>query len=1044
MNLSIRHWLAEKKQQSYDKQAFCSDITARLSFSIITDLEVKSLTPLDISPLAEILELPLSVVWQEVEFVATMTENLLNNLSQKKPLKRNEGVWLTFQIAYLRGLRQVIEQEINLCQPWVARSSQKSVRLADNILEQNDLFCEYFLPDIQLQGLLKTIRPGKLNDNQAEQALSFLDESLLVQQFNQVTVAWLMANGAEENVAKLIIQRLGYGFAGHLLAVVAENAAPLAQLQKFVRLGNPLPGNLPYQSTQAADTIDLIREQYRAHLLQQASKPLFLEVFALKDIYIPPKGLPIGENIFESVDLSMWVEQHLNDTQNIMVIEGVAGIGKSSFCQVLANHVATNLYPTWMPILIRLRDIIYSEDLAESLNRAFFANSQVHLAEWLENPNLRCLLILDGWDELPPSEKIHKVKFLQQLLDLQLQSPHHVVVTSQPGKLVEIFGELSPQFQRICIQPWEPHQLRQWFQVWGKVLSMSLSQNLFTFCKQAGVFKANSPLPELSVMVRQPLMLYLLGVLYRDGLLDEEILKLAFSSKQKGNATLMWEIYQRLSFWLLGYPHIGGVKPILVRETETHVHRTQNAIAFQLKGLQPQDLIQKIKAVSLQILQSQQGSIGVDVETSRLLPSFYFKSLVEQSQKLPHQLNTINKHQFNSVSIPKKAYNPEWIGNRQETTHDFEVTYQPQKFLKTEFSHALLGEFLCAQAIIQQIKLIIRSQPDNYGGSTLVMSSPQQLAQHIYSLLGYGIVNTQIRELVIAGLRKEPQREFSFVALCDRLGEFWYAYCRGRWFDEGFAHEAWKYFRSLNNPINVEQVNTSVGINLFFLLCASHREANLQFSPCHHPQTRELLNPEALLLLINKSIIFSNYTFANSIAASELINLNLTGAELSGVMLVAANLVGVNLVDSKLVAANLTQAQLQNTNLAGANLTGANLTGANLTGANLTGANLAGANLTGANIHNAIFINACLHHAILAECDRQTLKLNGAMFSLEEYKLLKNLLLQHSRQQITNSNTSTNIWLDKMTDMGIIESAEGEMTSEDFDYEAEDDTMLGV
>ncbi|AFZ03327.1 pentapeptide repeat-containing protein [Calothrix sp. PCC 6303] len=324
------------------------------------------------------------------------------------------------------------------------------------------------------------------------------------------------------------------------------------------------------------------------------------------------------------------------------------------------------------------------------------------------------------------------------------------------------------------------------------------------------------------------------------------------------------------------------------------------------------------------------------------------------------------------------------------------------------------------------------------------MSSPQQLAQHIYSLLGYGILSSEIRELVIAGLRKEPQREFSFVALCDRLGEFWYAYCRGRWFDEGWAHEAWKYFRSLNNPINVEQVNTAVGINLFFLLCAFHREANLQFSPCHHPQTGELLNPEALLLLINKSIIFSNHTFAHCIRAEGLINLNLTGTELSGVMLVAANLVGVNLADSKIVAANLTQAQLQNSNLAGANLTGANLTGANLTGANLTGANLTGANLTGANIHNAIFTNACLDSAILAECDRQTAKLNGAMFSLEEYKLLRNLLIQHSRHQITNSNTSTNIWLDKMTDMGIIESAEGEMTSEDFDYEVENQTILEV
>jgi hypothetical protein len=454
--------------------------------------------------------------------------------------------------------------------------------------------------------------------------------------------------------------------------------------------------------------------------------------------------------------------------------------------------------------------------------------------------------------------------------------------------------------------------------------------------------------------------------------------------------------------------------------------------------------LEKIQAVSLQILHSQQGSSEVDLETSRLLPSFYFKSLAEKSQKFSCQLNSTKKYQFNPIFIRKNTSNPEWIGDAEETIQDFKLKHQPQKFLKTEFTHSKLGEYLCAKAIIQQIKLITQCQADNYGGSILMMASPQQLAQHIYSLLGYGILSPEIRELVIAGLRREPQREFSFAVLCDRLTEFWYAYCRGRWFDEGFAHEAWKYFRSLNNPINVEQINTAVGINLFFLLCGFHREANLLFSPCHHPQTRELLNPDALLLLINKSIVFSNHPFASYIRSPELTSLNLAGAELSGVMLVGANLDGVNLVDSKLVGANLSQVQLQNANLAGANLTGVNLTGANLTGANLTGANLTGANLTGANIHTTIFTNACLEQAIIAECDRQTVKLNGAMLSLEEYNVLKNLLLQHSRHQITNSNTNTNIWLDKMTDMGIIESAEGEMSSEDFDDEIQDETILEV
>ena len=94
------------------------------------------------------------------------------------------------------------------------------------------------LQDAKLQGLLKTLSPGKLTDTQAEQALSLMADSLLVQQMNNATVAWFVANGAEEPEAKLLTQRLSHALPGHLLTVIAQNAPPLAQLQKFVRLGS--------------------------------------------------------------------------------------------------------------------------------------------------------------------------------------------------------------------------------------------------------------------------------------------------------------------------------------------------------------------------------------------------------------------------------------------------------------------------------------------------------------------------------------------------------------------------------------------------------------------------------------------------------------------------------------------------------------------------------------------------------------------------------------------------------------------------------------
>ncbi|WP_442936582.1 hypothetical protein [Nostoc sp.] len=53
-------------------------------------------------------------------------------------------------------------------------------------------------------------------------------DSLLVQQINNVAIAWLVANGAEEPEAKLLIQRLVNSLPGNMLVVVTENAVPLA------------------------------------------------------------------------------------------------------------------------------------------------------------------------------------------------------------------------------------------------------------------------------------------------------------------------------------------------------------------------------------------------------------------------------------------------------------------------------------------------------------------------------------------------------------------------------------------------------------------------------------------------------------------------------------------------------------------------------------------------------------------------------------------------------------------------------------------------
>jgi len=1001
MNLSIRQWLAERQIEISQIREFSLGQLAGVAYRIVQDMEVKSLAPLDICTLAEVLELPLGAVWQDINIIARLTESLLRSLSEKKALKRNEGTWLAFQIAYLQALQQVIAQEISLQKPWLNRAMIPSPA---EILKE--LVSKLSLQDVQLQGLLKTLSPGKLTDTQAEQALSVVADSLLVQQMNNATVAWFIANGAEDLEAKLLTQRLTHSLSGYLLKVVAENAPPLAQLQKFFQLGSTSNISSPESAhSSVGDKIDLHRENYRAILLQNLSTPLFMESFALKDIYVPLKGVVADINNSPSVDLKKWAQEQLADSETIAVITSEPGYGKTSFCQIWAAEVARELYPSWMPIIIRLRDIKYGKTLAETLNSGFPLKAQTNLNNWLEQENPRCLLLLDGLDELPAANLGTRAKaiFLQQLIAFQAEGKHKIVLTSRKNTLEEIDSDILLQLQQIVIQPLEQEQLKQWFQQWAILQSLPIAQNFFTFLKQSGLFVSNSKFPELAALVRQPLMLYLLGILHRDALLDEEIWQLA---QQTSTTTVVWEIYHRLSRWLLGYPATGGIKTMLLRSGSAHIHRTQEAIANLLSGRHPQDLLNQMQAIALQILHSDRYQINLPGQYHlNTLPAFYFKTSSSPYSLLP-------------------------------------TPHSPL----TEFSHPKLGEYLCAEAIANQLQILTQQQKDTYGTLIFCLDSPTSVAQHLYNLLGYGVLTQDIEKLVIETLLHHPKSDFSLDLLLQRLELFWRGYCQGRWLNEGIVHQAWNYYHKLNNPINVEQINANVGVNIFLLLCAGYRVTKVAFSPCGSPKNVEEFYPEALTMLFGKVAILANYVTIRRILPQSLAGINLSAASLLQTMLVKANLAETNLSSAILIGANLTGANLSHANLTSADLSHANLTDANLSYANLTGANLTGANLSKVNLETVNLTNACLFDTILTDTDREIATGNGAVFSLEQYYTLKKLLSQPFLMNITDSADKTEAWFNNNLNIRGIESLEGEpISSVDlYDDDVEDETVFSV
>jgi hypothetical protein len=1039
MSLNLRHWLAER-QIELAQLGHSHVQVAGVAFRIVQDMEVKSLTPFDISPLAEVLELPLTAAWQAAEPLSLLSVGLLRLLSRKKPLKRNEGTWLTFQIAYINALQGILEQESRLRRPWLDRARVPTAA------EGNEPLIDPSLP-----GLLKTLRPGRLSDSQAEQALSQMGESFFVQQMNSISMAWFVANGAEDTEAKLLTQRLVYGLPGYLLEVIAENALPLAQLQKFVRLGNlvhwgdsPETDDFPESLGSSPTTlpIDLHRERYRATLLKKLSEPLLTEHFALKDLYVPLKGVAVREESVSSpastVDLSDWVMSQLQDLETIAVIEAESGYGKTSFCKIWAAQVAQELYPRWMPVLIHLRDVTLKQTLEQTLETAFPQGRFTDAEGWLSPIHPPCLLIIDGLDELPclPQAERSLGTFMAQVMRFYHQRRgathryrHKLILTGTPETidwltrkyqqdgnllLASLGGQNIVPLQRIVIQPFGQEEFRQWFIQWAKLQSKSIAQMYFSFLKQGGVFRLASKVQDLANLLCQPLQLYLLGVLHRDGLIDERIFELPYPQ-------VKFEIYDRICRWLLGEPlRKSGVMPELVREGLAHACRSPEVIAHILQGKNPQEVRYLMQMTALTLLQTGQHQVAVSKVTALLTKAGLLeREFPEQTQE------KISKDQNLENRLPALFFRCNF--STQVSSSEANI----------EFSHSILGGYLAAEAIASQLKSLTQQVQDRYGDVTFAIQSAKEVAQHLYALLGYGVLSKEVEELVIERLRREQTRnvsKFSFAVLFERLEHFYRAYCRSRWLDEEVAHQVHAELQGLHNPLTVLQVDAAVGLNVFLLLCAIAQayatsaiepEASLAFWPCGNPSLPQEFEPERLLTLMSHTAVLSPTAFWQR-SRQSLMLLQLSGAYLNQVMLAEANLWLVNFSAAELMGANLAGANLQEANLSWANLTGANLSKANLSGAKLEGANLSGANLLEAKLNLANLNHTCLYNAQL-EADLANLaRDNGAIFSLEEFYEYKQSL-PRSPQDIleqTRAQPESTVFL--------IESAEGEPVFPDY------------
>ncbi len=983
-------------QETFEQVTLIRGIAARIA----QEMALSNYSIFDVAILAEVLELPFNQGWPAMRLMALVASQLLRQLSRRRPLKRSEGTWLSFQIAYLRALDSLLKQEMALHRPWLTAAQ---IPLGQALT----LSQEEALENASLRALIETLRPQRLTDTQAEQALTAGAQSLLVKQIHQVMVSWFSFNGAEEREAQLLIQRLEHGLAGHLLAAIAENATPLAQLQKFVRLGYLTtwsdPSERDYELLEDANpsslTIEPQRELYRARLLQGLSEPLLGQVFSLKDLYIPPVGEPLeqdslaqpsgraaydgcGENHSnpqsgkkQLEDVLDWATEQLSQVDRTPIVEAEPGQGKTSFCQMFAVRIAQELYPTWMPIVISLRGLTLGATLEETLAPALPSGLFTAQESWLSAQNPPAVLILDGLDELPlgPDGEGQVSQFLWQLNAFQRRyrneggSPRHrIFLTSQP-ETVEMLIQSHPElnlevgYRRLRLMPMDQTALRQWFRQWASLQTKAIAQSYFNFLKNGGAFRNNKSVHDLqltlanpqanpmTVLAHQPFTLLLMGVLHRDGFLDDRVFNLSAQA-------LDFEIFERLNFWLMGaatdaYPQPGMIAD-LSRTGPAHACRTPDAVANLLAGRSPRNLRRQIQSLALKLHQSGRGQVALD-----------------QLDELP-QIHPLPDLYF--------LQRPFADGS-----------------MAVAFKTPALGDYNCAEAIANQLQTVTRRSQTVYG-ENYVLPTESDVARHLYGLLSHGLLSPRLIRFIAERLLREARREPAGVSLSklrDRLYSFYRYYCRGRWLDEGLPQEAHRALAVLNNPYSLLQVDAAVGLNVFALLCIIAREAQQPFWPCGNPMSRVEYNPNRLLQFMGRTAVLSPLAFwLNN--RHHLSGLHLSAARLSHLMLAEAQLAGIQCCEAALVGINLENANLRGANLAGSNLTRANLQGANLQGANLNGADLRWANLTGANLHGCTMVNSCFAHANLDAEGTALVQEGAGFFSVTEYQVLQQLAQQ--------------------------------------------------
>jgi uncharacterized protein YjbI with pentapeptide repeats len=827
--------------------------------------------------------------------------------------------------------REKTNKELTL-EEWVAIASPLAYLESFNELVQtNTLLQQISATPVSepVQQQIEKLGEFQLDEHLARNALTCFHESELAQVLNQLLSTQLHQAGIAQNEAQIVAAWVAWGTHRHLKQALEDAEDSVRQMAQLYIAGRQ-------QEPDKYNSID-------AYLTEQiAAKPrekVFAESFTFRDIYVPLKAKPVNQNgeVYEEAetfDLETRAKDILNDSQKqgqVMFIQAGPGRGKSVFCRMFADWVRQHWHPIWTPVLIRLRDIprlqsSFRDTLREAVQADFAASDD----GWLTDRNTRFLFLLDGFDELVMEGRSSGLEeFLKQVGQFQQDCQrsndmgHRVFITGRSLALHSIERFMPHNLERVEIQPMDDELQQRWFANWGRLVGAEPTYLMEIL--------QDKRLPDqLRELAREPLLLYLIAAMHRDGELRLEM----FEGVEGAGAKIL--IYEKTLDW------------VLTQQRPEWLNR-------QLTAMETAGLQRILAEAALCVVQSGGECASMEMVKERIKDNDVAAGLIEQAQ--------------------------ERLGNDALKNALAAFYLQPAKGDKggsVEFAHKSFSEFLFAQRLKESLEEW--TVPGRKGEEFLVKNA--QMHWEIYDLLGYGGLTPEIVEylmgLLTTPLAKGGAREDEFlpVQLFKRLENFYLRWCDGEFIDalqDNYPQKKMGQLQRQGIKTGLRQVDVYAGLNVMILLLELHRYARskndlkneIAFYPCGHPNTEGFGETrDRLLRIIGYSCCISFGFFLGTVG-SFLRGADLRGADLSDAFLRGADLRGANLSDAFLSDANLSDANLRGADLRDAFLRGADLRDAFLRGADLRGADLRNAFLRGADLRNAFLRGADLRDAFL-------------------------------------------------------------------------------